>query len=610
MSSSVGGVAFGFAPLFTQLAVQQNVVAAAAWTGFLVSGALVLGRRPDRARGLSLGAFVALSFLSGSPETLLWQALLMVALLIARRTPGRAVAAGGLSFGWGLMAVGVVLVPAVEFVLHSERAGGVEAPLQWSMPWVSLGSMAWLNLDLPRPQYAGSEQSFVPVLFQGTVVSALALWGATRRPRLRRPATAVLGVGVGLGLVALGRNFAPAEQLLSLWPFALFRYPVKYVVGAAFCLCVLAALGLDRLGASTRHLGPRRGLGLGVLALAVSVALVARPLSDGLGLRDGAGPGLAWGAVFLGVAGLAVSLRVHLAVALVALVELVTVQGLAGMEGWIPAGALTRGPAGLGDEIPRPQLGRLSVRLTNEAALKDGMAYVARSRASLVPLRFVEERLRAVEGYGAPEPRWLDSLLEEAPRETFELLGVTDYVREGEQPPFPGLRRVPSAPGLPFLWRSDTAQPRAFVVHEAQLVTDEAARLALLDASGPGRTRAGLASGAPLTGHACPSTASIVEERLQRLVVVVDACAEGYLVLSERSFPGWEAEVDGVESPLLRADLLLRAVRVPPGQHRVTFTYRPGSVRVGLGLSVLALVGALLTVLRRRRGHEPLLPGC
>jgi uncharacterized membrane protein YfhO len=54
--------------------------------------------------------------------------------------------------------------------------------------------------------------------------------------------------------------------------------------------------------------------------------------------------------------------------------------------------------------------------------------------------------------------------------------------------------------------------------------------------------------------------------------------------------------VDGVETPIYRANYLFRGVVVPAGQHTVTFEYRPRSVVLGAAISALTLVvaGALL----------------
>jgi hypothetical protein len=65
---------------------------------------------------------------------------------------------------------------------------------------------------------------------------------------------------------------------------------------------------------------------------------------------------------------------------------------------------------------------------------------------------------------------------------------------------------------------------------------------------------------------------------------------DGYVVLLDGYDPGWKATVDGRPSPVLRANMVFRAVRLGAGRHVVEFVYRPWSVTAGLAVSGLCLL--------------------
>ena len=104
------------------------------------------------------------------------------------------------------------------------------------------------------------------------------------------------------------------------------------------------------------------------------------------------------------------------------------------------------------------------------------------------------------------------------------------------------------------------------------------------------------------TGLSCARPESSAPSRIQEAVVIqqdgdpndlvidLHAPRDGWLVLSDVWYPGWQAWIDGRPAPVLRANYLFRAVKAPAGSHRVVFSYQPLSFRLGLGFSLLGLL--------------------
>lgn len=163
-------------------------------------------------------------------------------------------------------------------------------------------------------------------------------------------------------------------------------------------------------------------------------------------------------------------------------------------------------------------------------------------------------------------------------------------------------KRIYSEPSLNDTWlqvyENTDVLPRAFLVGEA---LDANSRKHALDlvAGESFDPRLQIVLESPVADTPSPgpagdvSIASYAAERIELRARVRDPGA--WLVLSEMDYPGWTARVDGVSARILRADALLRAVRLPPGEHTVVFEYQPESLRHGLQLT--ATGGVLLALM-------------
>jgi hypothetical protein len=82
--------------------------------------------------------------------------------------------------------------------------------------------------------------------------------------------------------------------------------------------------------------------------------------------------------------------------------------------------------------------------------------------------------------------------------------------------------------------------------------------------------------------------------------VVLEASAQEacYLLFQDMYYPGWKVYIDSEPTQFIKTDVGFRVVEVPEGNHTIEMEFRPGSLKVGLGLTCL---GCLVTVLYARR---------
>lgn len=82
--------------------------------------------------------------------------------------------------------------------------------------------------------------------------------------------------------------------------------------------------------------------------------------------------------------------------------------------------------------------------------------------------------------------------------------------------------------------------------------------------------------------------------------VDADTPAAGFVIASEKRYPGWRAEIEGAEATLHTANGTFLAAEVPAGRHRVDFEYHPGWLGGVLALSLGSLAAAVVIVVLGR----------
>ena len=179
-------------------------------------------------------------------------------------------------------------------------------------------------------------------------------------------------------------------------------------------------------------------------------------------------------------------------------------------------------------------------------------------------------------------------------------------------PPFPGARPLARLEGVDQLQLYDVnpAARRAFVVPDALMGPDVTWQI-----EGLFQPRFNPADGVlvsepppPASGRAgppVPASATFLEDGLHRVVIRAGSPRDGYLALMDTYDPDWHVDVDGVPARLMRVNGLFRGVHLAPGEHIVTFTYRPSKFYIGAAVSAITALALLLAcVVGARRARQ------
>jgi hypothetical protein len=658
----LAGVAFGFSAfnvVWLTHATLLAVVALLPWMLWLVERILARGRPAD-ALGLALATALALG--GGHPGMQLHvlvatslYLLLRIALPRREDCGSRArcagLVAGGL--GLGVAAMAVMLVPEALSghgtigIGARQRGGslpGSEMPLDAiktvAFPdWWGRPSAFELELDTLRPTTAAAVANYNErTFYAGTVALLLACVGllSTRRRRTAAPFALLgaLGLAVTLhapGLYWLATHLPLLDQVQSQRLHFLFALGVA--IGAAFG----AQAVLERpVGERWRLAVPLGGALLALVAF-VGAGAPATHLGEALrGLfsadRVTSAGGLAlfsiiWFLLFTLVVGLALAVaarRPRWGTAIVGVLVLLAVAD---------AYRFTSGYQ------PMARASAVNVPVTPAIEFlrehRDAGRFVGTGLTLLAEIG-MRYGLDDVRGYSPPQPTeryyrlWRVAFPQQTPWQPFELDAVTPAAVRvlsvlgarwiaGD----PDVALPPAGAGAlrplrlaysgsdAAIYENPNALPRAFVAPVVRASADEASTRAAIAAPAFDPRRVALVEGLPPDVGGDPGgRARIVEERNARVTLAATLARPGLVVLGDRLADGWHVTVDGRTAEPLRVDDVLRGVAAGAGRHTIVWSYTTPGLRVGLLLSLAALMAgagcaaALLLRGRRRRVRE------
>jgi len=655
LGSLLAGCGLMLSGYFTSMVVNGTILMVLGWMPLLAWASIGLAQVEERQaylrRGLVFALILSCSVAGGNPAGLnsIVLSVALVALTARKRWTSLLVLAAAGILGV-LMGAASLLVPVFLLGDNSRGAGfSLAVAGAWSLHPLRLLELVWPNVlgQSFRPERSLAslwasgggplEATWSASLFMGApalLCAALAVWRGDRLARRLAILSLVLVV------VAFG-NFTPLYGLyrILVWPERLLRYPEKHIAGALVLWAALAGVGFDRLfDPSARKSRARLGaavaaclaaglclatLGRGQLLSAIaSASQAAQKAVDGpAALAEALAGGLS-ATVVAALVPLAVLLAGHRRfgawarplLLLVLVVQLIEHDWAVHVT--IPREVVRARPAVL-QSLPPPATGqwpRLLRRVSDITPLSvSGEARAAVLHHTVVPNDGARFGFAQVPGYVIAGTARFDAFADASGRANLErvmdVLDIRYLLIDAASAPAMGMpvRSLAAFAGNVVL-ENLVRRPRAFVAYRWRHgISDPDALSSLFDTrrseldlgqvrlAGPG-TNDGLATEEP-------TPCTLEKPQAEHVILNCQAARAGYAVLLDEWTHGWTATVDGVATPIERADVLARAVPVPAGDHRIEMRYRTPGLRPGLGLTLggWLVFGILLAQSRRKR---------
>jgi len=611
--------------------------------------------------GVTVGLMILAAGLQFLPFALAPLPLLALWHVVGSRRPWpllALLAAGVVGAGLGA----VLLLPFYEVVGYSLRAGAVPfaTAAQQSLPWNGLTMLAAPNAlgTAPADTYWPASR-FGPYFHEIYAYAGLLPLLLAPLALARRRAAWPYGLLALLALLVMLGDNTPLYHLLYDLPGAgSLRAPARAGLILDFALAILAGFGLDALRDTVSFRRALQLLAPGALIVAVALGWLLLPFIPLGGHTLHAIPTIARPLALEGAVRLVVALvigvlgcivvtgadaRVGLLLPALALLDLFNANSTL-LRPTDPAGYFRTSAAHI-------------ARMATARGVRDGSSYRLWAPDGSIPLGLgmvtrtdydVQDAAPlALADYWAISHRTLvhrnggvvatgRDVIGDVDPFFLRLFGVHTVLASAAlapRLPSPPLRLVGSAPTVrwhmpggtqwntyatvdtSFFYRDDAVLPRAFVVPAAVRAPDANAALALLQPGADDPARVAVlspsSSSSGLSARVQDAWASwLAADDDNALTLRADGGrAGGYLVVDDGWFPGWTATVDGHDTPVLRADYLLRAVRLPPGQHAVRMVYAPLTYLAGaaitLATTLLLLLAALIAIARRLRRPRP-----
>lgn len=154
------------------------------------------------------------------------------------------------------------------------------------------------------------------------------------------------------------------------------------------------------------------------------------------------------------------------------------------------------------------------------------------------------------------------------------------------------------------VYEHTTSYPRVFLASSYEIISDEQKIIDRLFAPDFDRRNSLLLEEKPTIEPSIgQGEAQVLSYTANKILIETNSEVPKLLFLSDAYDDGWQAHVDGRETPVYRADYDFRAIAVPAGVHTIEYRYHPTAFRIGIlltGVSVLVF-GVLILWIQRKK---------
>ncbi|MEW6161332.1 MAG: YfhO family protein, partial [Verrucomicrobiota bacterium] len=609
-AAALAGVVYVFNGLTFSCLLWPNYTVALGWMPWvvlLVEQAWKMGGR----KTIQASIVAALQMLAGVPEISVLTWLLLAGLglghlLRGKVQKGRFVLRSGLIVILVSGLIAAQLLPFLELLGHSQRDASF-ATSKWALPiwgWANLQVPLFHCFQTPQGIFFQFGQEFFSSIYLGVVPLFFGMLAAISAASKRF--WFLIACFVFAILMAMGEHGVIYSWVKELIPLAgVARYPIKFLLLGLFVLPLLAAFAFATFTNSSRSLRSKTIISLGTaLLLIVGIGLILLWATKSpfpydqwpATLKCGLGRILillAAASCFLfciGSRSSTIQIVARLGLLLVVVVD--AFQHVPVQNPTLPRYALAPGLWEMRNKFPPPKIGEGRMMISPRAEqllLRSGVPnlyddWLGKRLALWSHLNLIEQTPK-VNGSStlqireqakvqnllyattnASHPRLLDFLnvtLETAPGEVIEWQRRTTalpFITAGQRPVF-----LPRDDILERIAAADFAPGEIVYLENG-------------------------AEGIPRLTNAAPAKINSPLVGFGTVEFEIEAAAPALAVIAQSYYPAWQAFVGGQPSPLHRANYAFQCLEIPPGKHQVRLQYTDRSFRLGLAISILALL--------------------